>query len=290
VTVVLAALCAAGAFVVAARELRHRRDGLAHLARAAGYGQQAVVAELPQQGFRLPGLAALVGLGWRLVPGRDRATTAERLRAAGFDGRRVDLFLALKVALAVAGAAFGAAAGSGLRAGVLALVLAAFALLVPDLVVSRRIHGRRERMQGELPGALDLLAVIVEAGLGIDAALQRYAANADGPLAEEIRLLAAELRIAGSREEAFARFAERVPFPETKAFVRAVAHSDRLGVSLGASLRAQANEARYRRQQSAEEQANKAPVKMLFPMVLCIFPSLLVVVLAPPILRLLGSL
>jgi tight adherence protein C len=161
---------------------------------------------------------------------------------------------------------------------------------VPEAVVARRIRRRRERMQGELPGALDLVAVIVEAGLGIDAALQRYAANADGPLADEFRLLALELRLAGSREEAFGRFAERVPFPETKAFVRAVAHSDRLGVSLGASLRAQAGEARYRRQQAAEEQANKAPVKMLFPMVFCIFPCLLVIVLGPPVLRLMGSL
>jgi tight adherence protein C len=118
----------------------------------------------------------------------------------------------------------------------------------------------------------------------------RDASTAKGPLANEVALLATELRVARSREEAFARFVERVPSAETRSFARSVAHADHLGVSLTRTLRSQAADARFRRQAAAEERASKAPVKMLFPTVLCIFPALFVVVVGPPFMNLMGGL
>jgi tight adherence protein C len=130
----------------------------------------------------------------------------------------------------------------------------------------------------------------VEAGLGLDAAIARYAETADGPLAAELALLVTELRVGGSRPEAFRRFAARLDAPDAKSFVRAILHADQLGVSLAGTLRAQAGESRFRRQATVEEKANKAPVKMLFPTVLCIFPALFVVLLGPPVINLGSSL
>jgi tight adherence protein C len=215
-----------------------------------------------------------------------------QLHGAGLGRVRVESFLALKAALALGGAALGMLVGAGSvgSALLLALLLGAIGFLLPDLVVRSKARSRQDVVLGELPNALDLLAVIVEAGLGLDGALARYAQTSEGPLGEEIALLVTELRVGSSRAEVLGRFADRVPAPETKAFVRAVVHADQLGTSLSGALRTQAQEVRYRRQAVAEERANKAPVKMLFPTVFCIFPVLFVVVLGPVLLNLVHSL
>lgn len=235
-------------------------------------------------------LAAIV---LRIAPGRDRDQTAAQLQAAGMSKTRVETFLAAKAALAAGGAVgglfLGSLAGRTTTALLLAVAGAGAGFIAPDIMVSRRGRARREQILRELPNALDLLAVIVEAGLGLDAALARYANRADGPLAEEIGLLGAELRVGASRADVFRRFAERTPAMETQTFVRAITAADKLGVSLSRTLRTQASDARKRRQLVAEQAANKAPIKMLFPTVLCIFPVLFVVVLAPAVLKLVAS-
>jgi tight adherence protein C len=285
-------LCGAAAVRLAYGELA-RRGEQASLARAASYGRApavAVPASAPAPGRRKLALVDALAQMSLLAPGRERTTTAQQLHAAGLGRVRPEAFLAAKAAasigLGVLGTMLAAAAGGGGSALAFLFVGAAAGFIGPDMLLRSRTRRRQETVLTELPNALDLLAVIVEAGLGMDAALSRYAQTADGPLADEVRLLVAELRVGTSRPDVLKRFAERIPGPEAKSFVRGVIQADQLGTSLSEALRALANEVRYRRQMVAEEAANKAPVKMLFPTVFCIFPVLFVVVLGPVVLTL----
>lgn len=290
----LAVACAVAAVRLAAGELAGRR-GAAALARVAAYGRAETAVIEPGDGARVHGREAAERIGGilaRLTPGRDRERTLLQLQTAGLLSTRPETFLAVKGAAAVTGLALGGllGAGAGAVAAVLfGVLLGALGFVAPDVCLRRRAADRRERILSELPNALDLLAVVVEAGLGFDAALIRYADTAEGPLADEIRLLATELRV-GSRADAFKRLATRVDAPETKAFVRSVMHADHLGTSLSGTLRTQAADVRSRRETTAEERANKLPVKILFPTVFCIFPALFLVVLGPPLLNILGGL
>jgi tight adherence protein C len=293
VLLILALLFATAAGTVALAEVSGRRGARASLARAAAYGRTAEATPAEAGPRRVPVVEALARVAMH-APGRDRSKTIAQLQAAGFPGVRLEAFMAVKTGIALAGLlvglAFGAAVGGAGEAVAFAVMLAGIGFLLPDVLLGARIRRRHERIVTELPNALDLLAVIVEAGLGLDAALARYADRSDGPLAEEIALLVTEMRVGGSRAEVLKRLGERVPAPETKAFVRAIVQADQLGVSLSGTLRTQARDVRIRRQAVAEERANKAPVKMLFPVVLCIFPILFVIVLGPAILSLLNTL
>jgi len=148
-----------------------------------------------------------------------------------------------------------------------------------------RIKARRERIRSELPDALDLLAVSVEAGLGLDGAIAKLTEHMDGALVEEFALTLGEMRIGEARPDALKKLADRVPAPELAAFVRSVLQADQLGISLGRILRVQAADSRLRRQAAAEEKAMKAPIKMLFPTAMFIFPAMFVVVLGPAMLN-----
>jgi tight adherence protein C len=293
ILLLLAALAAAGAGTFAYRELAAGRGSRAALLRVASYGRVPEV-RVEEEGRRPALTDSLAAVALKLTPGRDRAKTQAQLQAAGFVGARAESLLAAKVGGALGGLLLGfliglalGDAGSGLA---LAVVVGGIAFVAPDVVLKHRATARRERILVELPNALDLLAVIVEAGLGLDAALARYADTAEGPLADELSLLVTEMRVGASRAEVLKRLAERVPAPETKAFVRAIVQADQMGVSLSGTLRGQAQDVRVRRQAYAEERANKAPVKMLFPVVFCIFPILFVIVLGPAVLSLMESL
>jgi tight adherence protein C len=161
----------------------------------------------------------------------------------------------------------------------------ALGMIVPDVILGVRIRGRRERIRSELPDALDLLAVSVEAGLGLDGAVAKLTEHMHGALVDEFALTLGEMRIGESRHDALKKMAERVPAPEVAAFVRSVIQADQLGISLGRILRVQASDSRLRRQAAAEERAMKAPIKMLFPTALFIFPALFVVILGPALLN-----
>jgi len=166
------------------------------------------------------------------------------------------------------------------------LMFAAIGFFVPDALVTMRARGRKDRIRAELPDALDLLAVSVEAGMGFDAAIQKLAENMEGPLVEEFALMLGEVRIGESRENALKKMAERVAIPEVSAFTRSIVQADQLGISLGRILRVQAADTRMRRQSAAEERAMKAPIKMLFPTVIFIFPAMFIVILGPAFLNL----
>jgi tight adherence protein C len=186
-----------------------------------------------------------------------------------------------------AGGAMTAFTGKGVG-GSLAISVA-FALagfFVPDAWVTMKARGRKDRVRAELPDALDLLAVSVEAGLSFDGAISKLTEHMHGPLAQEFSLTLGEMRIGESRSEALKKMSQRVDTPEIAAFTRAIIQADQLGISLGRILKVQAADTRNRRQAAAEERAMKAPIKMLFPTVVFIFPAMFVVILGPAFLNL----
>jgi len=133
------------------------------------------------------------------------------------------------------------------------------------------VKGRQAAVSAELPDALDLLSVSVEAGLGFDGAVQKLTEHMDGPLIEEFELALGGIRIGEGRSEALKKMAERSSSQEMASFVRAIIQADQLGISLGRILKVQSGDTRLKRQLLAEEKAMKAPIKMLFPTVIFIF-------------------
>jgi tight adherence protein C len=154
---------------------------------------------------------------------------------------------------------------------------------VPLVVIRRRAAQRYEKIDRDLPELIDLLVVSVEAGVGLGGALQMIAVRMDGPLADELRLTLQEQSMGLSSEEALGKLLERCDTPSVRSFVRSLQQSERLGVSIGAILRSLAVEMRTRRRQAAEERAQKAPIKILFPLVFLIFPAMFVVLLGPAV-------
>jgi tight adherence protein C len=294
--IVLGVFCLAGAaYLVGEAVTLPARERRSSVNRAATYGK--VRAALGQQ--QLPFKArVLVPLGDRLAgwtlklhPKTTVEGVSTRLMAAGL-GRKISptTFLAFKSALAlgglVVGALFGgAAAGPG---GVLfaAIALAGIGFIAPDFVVSGKARSRKDRIRAELPDALDLMAVSVEAGMGFDGAIAKLTEHMHGPLADEFALTLGEIRIGESRQDALKKMSDRTSTPELSSFVRSIIQADQLGISLGRILRVQATDSRLKRQAAAEEKAMKAPIKMLFPTVLFIFPAMFLVILGPAFLNL----
>jgi tight adherence protein C len=211
--------------------------------------------------------------------------------AAGM-GRKMTptTFLAMKAAGGLVGAVFGFAVGAAAAGPVaafpLAFGLAAGGFIAPGFIVSMRGRKRKEEIRSQLPDALDLLAVSVEAGLGFDGAVAKLTEHMDGALAEEFSLTLGEMRIGESRHDALRKLADRAATPEVASFSRAIIQADQLGISLGRLLRVQASESRLKRQAAAEEKAMKSPIKMLFPTVIFIFPAMFIVILGPAMLNL----
>jgi len=143
---------------------------------------------------------------------------------------------------------------------------------------------RQERILTALPDALDMLTVCVEAGLGFDSALAQVARNTRGPLAEEFARALQEMQIGLSRVQALRAVADRSTVPELRAFVSSLVQASELGVPVARVLREQTGEMRVRRRQRAEEKAQKVPVKIMFPVVTCLFPALLVVIIGPGVI------
>ena len=135
-----------------------------------------------------------------------------------------------------------------------------------------------------------MLTVCVEAGLGFDAAILQVARSVEGPIAGEFARLLSEIQIGKSRAEAFAALGERSSVPEIKTFVSALVQADRLGLPIAVVLREQTKEMRIARRQRAEEKAQKVTVKILFPLLLCIFPALFIVIIGPGVIRIIASL
>lgn len=154
-----------------------------------------------------------------------------------------------------------------------------------DVLLTRRVEERKVQIRTALPDVLDLLVISVEAGLGFEQALDRTVSAVPGALTDEFTRMLGEVRAGASRSDAMRNMERRCGVPELRSFVLAIIQADSFGVSIGRVLRAQAEEMRIKRKQLAQEKAQKAPVKMLIPMVFCVFPALFIVVLGPAILN-----
>jgi tight adherence protein C len=212
-----------------------------------------------------------------------------KLMSAGMRKTSPSAFLAAKAFFGLIGLVFGivvASSMSGTLGLLIIVLLTAIGFFGPSYFVFVRARRRQESVSADLPDALDLLAVSVEAGLGFDGAIAKLTEHMEGDLIDEFEFALGEMRVGEGRAEALKKMAERVPAHEMASFVRAIVQADQLGISLGRLLRVQATDARLKRQAAAEEKAMKAPIKMLFPMVLFIFPAMFIVILGPAFLNL----
>lgn len=161
--------------------------------------------------------------------------------------------------------------------------------MLPVMWLGRKIGGRKKALTKALPDALDLLCISVEAGLAFDLALQRVTQKWDDELAREFKKVLSDIRLGRTRREALKDLSIRCGVEDVQTFTAAVIQADQLGVSMSKILRLQSDQMRVRRRQRAEETAQQAPIKMLFPMVFLIFPALFVVILGPAIPRIMKS-
>jgi tight adherence protein C len=161
----------------------------------------------------------------------------------------------------------------------------AFTLLFPLLLLNQKANERKAKLLKDLPDVLDLLTVSVEAGLGFDGALSKVVEKMPGPLGKEFGNVLQEVKMGRQRKDALRGFCDRVNVPDLTAFVGAVIQAEQLGVSIGNILRIQSEQMRAKRRQRAQEKAMKAPIKMLIPMVIFIFPTIFSVLIGPIIIR-----
>ena len=275
---------------LATTPMRTRRN-LVH--RAANYGRLRTVTGREMPRFRERALGPFVAKAARLVlrvnPRVSVDAVSKKLMAAGMRRTSPTTIIGAKGILGLGGALLGA-----VFAGVaapqymffLVLLFGAMGALAPGMYLNTRVKSRQAAVSAELPDALDLLSVSVEAGLGFDGAVQKLTEHMHGPLIEEFEFALGGIRIGEGRSEALKKMSERSGSSEMASFVRAIIQADQLGISLGRILKVQAGDTRLKRQLLAEEKAMKAPIKMLFPTVIFIFPAMFLVVLGPAFLNL----
>ena len=193
----------------------------------------------------------------------------------------------VKPLLALAGAMMGifvVASGPTPPKVLLMVGITALAYFLPDILIRNYAQKRRQAIKLELPNALDQMLISVQAGLGFESAMARAGQNGQGPLADELIRTLQDIQVGRSRKEAYLAMAQRVDVPDLRSFVRAVVQADTYGIAIAKVLESQAKDMRVKRRQRAEEHAMKMPVKMLFPLIFFILPTLFIVVLGPTVL------
>jgi tight adherence protein C len=244
-----------------------------------------------------PLVGKLSGTASRFTSVSFTQTAEKRLAMAGNPGDlRVADWLGIKVISAVVFAilfflVFTFLLGTGAVLGVLiGLVGIMFGYIAPEFWLGRRVRARQHAILLQIPDALDLLTISVRAGLGFDAALGKVVEKMNGPLTDEFRRALAEVRMGKARRDALRDIVPRTDVGPLTNFIGAIIQAEQLGVSISKVLQVQSEQLRIERRQRAEEMANKAPIKMLFPLVGCIFPSLFVVILGPAIILIIKNL
>jgi tight adherence protein C len=237
----------------------------------------------------------LAGVGQRLASPRRVDQTEEKLIVAGNPGgMSATDFLGLKVAGAASFGliAFALIGVAGRNLGMGLLFGAVFTLLgyiLPEFWLGRRIKSRRHEIMLALPDTLDMLTISIRAGLGFDGALAKVVEKARGPLSDEFRRTLAEIRVGRARRDALRDMVDRTQVPPLTTFVGAIIQAEQLGVPIARVLQVQSEQLRLERRQRAEELAAKAPIKMLLPLVGCIFPAMFVVILGPALIAFLNA-
>lgn len=264
-------------------------DARANLVRgvdvATGYGIQGARLQGPQPGLaavarRASTMATISRLERRLaVAGRPTAWPLERLLIGK---------LVLAVGATTLGALFVLPAPSAGRL-VLAVVVGVVAWWVPDLLLISQGQKRQATIGLELPDTLDQMTIAVQAGLGFEAAMSRAGRNGSGPLAEELVRTLQDIALGQSRRAAYLALAERTTVTDLRRFLRAVIQADAYGLALAEVLKVQAGEMRLKRRMRAEEKAMQIPVKVIFPLILCILPVLFIVLLGPAALDIMDA-
>ncbi len=274
-------------------------------ARLAEYSQRGDAVSLEEielsQPFAdrviLPLVRKLGDLSSKFTPQHVLEQTRKRLEMAGNPGKMdASTFLVLHF---VAAGLFGGIVfllslfAEQYSIGVKALMVLGFTVLgyfFPDLWIRSKINARQKSVRKAMPDALDLLTICVEAGLGFDAAMSKVNEKWDNELSVAFGRVIREIQLGKLRREALRDMADRLGLAEMTSFVAAVIQSEMLGVSMAKVLRIQSDQMRVKRRQHAEEEAHKAPIKMIFPMGLLIFPSLFIILLTPAALKLSGTL
>ncbi len=270
---------------------------------AAGSGEASVFARRRERGEKsdptnfllegsagervvLPAFSMVIRGVRRITPAGIIEALDRRIQLAGLT-MRAEMLLLSKVVFAVL-AVLGVL--EFLDDPVYAAIGGVVAYLIPDTLVGSVAKERQNQILIALPQVIDQLRMSVEAGVGFEAAVGRAAKAGSGPLADELRRTLQEMQIGASRTEALHHLADRNDVSELRTFVAAVSQSEDYGIPVAHVLRVQADELRNRRKQRAEERAMKIPVKMVFPLVLCIFPALMIVLLGPAGLRIVDAL
>jgi tight adherence protein C len=265
---------------------------------------QAGPRAVRQQELQRPFADRVLGpVTWRFVAAGRRLTPEERLTrirrrldlAGNPPGWDVDRMVGLKALGLILGVVLGLVVPPLLGASVpttiaIAVGVALLAWFGPDMWLYQVGYTRTERIRAELSNAIDLLTISVEAGLAFDAALAQVARNTQGPLAQEFFRVLQEMQIGTGRLDAMRALAERTDVDELRVFVGAMVQAEAFGIPIASVLRIQSREMRVKRSQRAEEQAQKVPVKILFPLIFCILPALFVVVIGPAALTILHNL
>jgi tight adherence protein C len=222
--------------------------------------------------------------------------TEKRLAMAGNPGdMKVSDWLGIKVIASgvLAGVLFilfGVLGGDITQGLLMGLLGAGIGYIGPEFWLGRRVKARQKAILIQIPDALDLLTISVRAGLGFDAALGKVVEKMKGPLVDEFRRALAEVRVGKARREALRDIVPRTEVQPLSNFISAIIQAEQLGVSISKVLQVQSEQLRIERRQRAEEQAAQAPIKMLFPLVGCIFPSLFVVILGPALILIMQNL
>ena len=247
--------------------------------------EREVPAELPGFVYRAvePAIQWSARVVGRLSPVRRLELIRLRITYAGLEARlKTERVLAYKAGAAVAGFLFGLVASPGRLPGpVGGILLGIVASFVPDFWLDSKARNRQAEIARDLPEALDLLALTVEAGLGLEQGLELLVDNLSGPLQEEINRLLRETGLGVSRRDALKGMRERTDVPDLSSLVVALIQAGEMGTAISHVLKVQAEQVRLRRRQRAKEKAAQTPVKILFPVIIGIFPAIFVVTVGP---------
>lgn len=303
IEIIFSLIASVSVFLIAAGvvQLRRRAGMSQRLSRSlGGVGRplQLYEEELHRpfsQRVVLPLLHHAGGLLARFWPEQRLRAVRTRLLLAGHPGnlRAIDfVVLCVVVAALLLGVGmlyvYAAPGGVSIRSLGMAAVLCACGFYLPNTWLSRRIKERQQAIIRAMPDALDMLTVTTEAGLSFESGLQEIMTTWDNELAREFGRTLRDIGMGQSRRQALSELAARTGVPDVQSFVTALNQAEELGVSIGRVLRAQSEDMRVRRRQRAYEQANQAPVKIMFPLVFLIFPSIFAVLLGPAVPQLLA--